>query len=334
MPSEDTATAAPGVWRWSASEPTRAALHPIRYQDILDFYKQILKTHWTIEDVDLAKDPASWAELSADEQRFIAGQLVFFLRADNIVIANIEDNLIRHVDCEEARAAYAAQALQEVIHAEAYSRQVELLLGDAAAGLAAELLARPSVRHMHDWAQRWCSADIPIGLRLVAFVAVEGIMFSASFCSVQWLRERDNLPGVTKFNEFIARDENVHTQLGCLLVSRYLLEHPPAADVLRIVTEAVDVVSDFVDEVTPAGLAGITAAGLREYVRHCADGVLVDMGYAPHYRASCPYSFMEKLYLSGGMKTNFFEKRSSAYQATTSSRLAIDDTPVESDDDA
>lgn len=47
----------------------------------------------------------------------------------------------------------------------------------------------------------------PLGERVVAFAAVEGIFFSGSFASIFWLKKRGLMPGLTFSNELISRDE-------------------------------------------------------------------------------------------------------------------------------
>jgi ribonucleotide reductase beta subunit family protein with ferritin-like domain len=51
----------------------------------------------------------------------------------------------------------------------------------------------------------------------VAYTAVEGILFSGSFCAIFWLKKRGLMPGLTFSNELISRDEGLHTDFGCLL---------------------------------------------------------------------------------------------------------------------
>jgi ribonucleoside-diphosphate reductase beta chain len=45
----------------------------------------------------------------------------------------------------------------------------------------------------------------------LAFSIVEGIFFSGSFCAIFWIRTKKILPGLRKSNDFISRDESVHT---------------------------------------------------------------------------------------------------------------------------
>lgn len=51
----------------------------------------------------------------------------------------------------------------------------------------------------------------------MAFAAVEGILFSGSFCAIFWVKKRGLMPGLTFSNELISRDEGLHADFACLL---------------------------------------------------------------------------------------------------------------------
>ena len=55
---------------------------------------------------------------------------------------------------------------------------------------------------------------------MVAFAAIEGIFFSASFASIYWIKKRGLMPGLTFSNELISRDEALHTEFAVLLYSK------------------------------------------------------------------------------------------------------------------
>ena len=76
----------------------------------------------------------------------------------------------------------------------------------------------PIIKKKADWMFKWMHKDTaPFPLRLLAFAIVEGIFFSGSFCAIFWIRTKKILPGLRKSNDFISRDESVHTQFAVLL---------------------------------------------------------------------------------------------------------------------
>ena len=73
--------------------------------------------------------------------------------------------------------------------------------------------------------------DLSFAERLVAFSAVEGILFSGSFCAIYWLKKRGLMPGLTFSNELIARDEGLHADFACMLYN--MLERKLPDDIIH-----------------------------------------------------------------------------------------------------
>ena len=139
---------------------------------------------------------------------------------------------------------------------------------------------------------------------------MEGIFFSGSFCAIFWLKKRGLMPGLTFSNELISRDEGMHCDFACLLYS--MLEHKlPDEEVIKIITDAVDIEKDFITDAIPVDLIGMNKLMMRTYIEFCADRLLVALGVAKHYNAVNPFDWMELISLQG--KTNFFEKRVGEY---------------------
>ena len=170
----------------------------------------------------------------------------------------------------------------------------------------------PCIRKKADWALRWISdKNSTFANRLVAFAAIEGIFFSGSFASIFWLKKRGLMPGLTFSNELISRDEGMHTDFACLLLSH--LNHRPSSETIRdIIIEAVAIEQEFLTEALPCALLGMNSNLMKQYIEFVADRLLVSMGCPKHYKVSNPFDFMENISLAG--KTNFFEKRVGDYQ--------------------
>lgn len=80
-----------------------------------------------------------------------------------------------------------------------------------------------AVKRKACWALRWMNNENAFCERLIAFCAVEGILFSGSFCAIYWLKKRGLMPGLTFSNELISRDEGLHADFACMLYS--MLKH-------------------------------------------------------------------------------------------------------------
>jgi ribonucleotide reductase beta subunit family protein with ferritin-like domain len=314
--------ARPPVFRWSLDEPERASLYPIRYKDIWEFRKKMERARWTIADVGLGRDRLQWERsLTPDERHTVGMQLAFFSQIDNLVLQNLT-SLSEELDCLEARMAYAAQEDQECVHMESYNSQIEAVIADASERKRMLEAARhlPIVGEMHAWVRAAFAKTVPLGRRMVAAAFTEGVLFCASFAIMQWLRERNVLPGIAEVNSYIARDENIHTELTCLLLKDYLLVPPPARKAQQIFTAAMDVADRFVDQSLPRPLTGMNASLMRGYVRFQADAVLFLMGAGRLFREPNPFAFMDKQAQSRITKSNFFEERATQYQQPEDAR--------------
>merc|ERR1719310_489888 len=147
--------------------------------------------------------------------------------------------------------------------------------------------------------------------RVVAFAAVEGILFSGSFCAIYWLKKRGLMPGLTFSNELISRDEGLHAEFACLLYS--MLQNKLPEDVVHgIIQGAVEVERTFICEALSCDLIGMNSELMTRYIEFVADRLLVALGHSKLYGASNPFDWMELISLQG--KTNFFEKRVGEYQ--------------------
>ena len=154
--------------------------------------------------------------------------------------------------------------------------------------------------------------------RIIAFAAVKGIFFSGSFCAIFWLKKRSLMPGLSFSNKLISRDEGLHCEFACLLYSK-LLNRLPEPRVFEIIDSAVNIEMEFVVDALPVELIGMNSTMMCNYIKFCADRLLLALGYQKHYYITNPFEWMETISLQG--KTNFFEKRVSEY---SKSRVGVD----------
>merc|ERR1712190_550512 len=161
------------------------------------------------------------------------------------------------------------------------------------------------------WAVQWMNKENSFAERIVAFAAVEGILFSGSFCAIYWLKKRGLMPGLTFSNELISRDEGLHAEFACMLYG--MLQHQLPEDVVHgIVRGAVDAERRFICEALPCDLIGMNSELMTRYIEFVADRLLTALGHSKIFGASNPFDWMELISLQG--KTNFFEKRVGEYQ--------------------
>ena len=198
----------------------RYTMFPVKYDDIYQAYKRQVDSFWRPEEVDLSKDLSDWQSLNKDEKHFISMVLAFFASSDGIVMENLNVNFGNEVQIAEARAFYSFQAAMESIHSEMYSILIDTYIQDSTQKLKLfkSMENFPCITKKAVWAQKWMGDKrSSFASRLIAFACVEGIFFSSSFASIYWIKKRGLMPGLTLSNEFISRDEALHTEFAILL---------------------------------------------------------------------------------------------------------------------
>ena len=291
----------------------RFVLFPIRHPDIWEKYKQHMSVFWTAEEIDLSKDMAHWITLSDNERHFIKYILGFFAGSDGIVMENLATRFMREVQWPEAKFFYTCQNLMEAVHSESYSLLIDTYITDKQekTEILKAIQTIPCVQKKAEWALQWIDNDqASFATRLLAFAAVEGIFFSGAFCAIFWLKQRGLMPGLTVSNEFIARDEGLHTDFACLLYSK-LENKLSKKEAYKIIREAVKIEKQFITKSLPCELIGMNAKLMGQYIEFVADRLLLQLGYPKAYCSTNPFAFMDRIGLEG--KDNFFEKRVTTY---------------------
>ena len=157
----------------------------------------------------------------------------------------------------------------------------------------------------------------PLGERIIAFMCIEGIIFSSAFAGIYWLKRifPGKLAGLIKANEWIARDEGTHVSFG-LEMYKTAIKHnwiKPVSQnrVKTIIKSAVEVTEHFTRSAMNVHLVGLTADSMVQYVYSVADywcNKLIDKKI---YEVENPFDWM--LTISLVNKSNFFEVKVTEY---------------------
>lgn len=292
----------------------RYVIYPIKYDNIWKMFKTAQSAFWTVEEVDLSKDIHDWEQkLSDNERYFIKHILAFFAASDGIVNENLAGRFYNDVMIPEAKAFYGFQIAMEIIHSEMYSLMIDTYIKNTQEkhGLLNAMQTIPCIKKKADWALKWIeNKEAPFAMRLIAFAVVEGVFFSGAFCSIFWLKERGLMPGLCTSNEFISRDESLHTEFAVLLYS--MIQNRLDEEVVHgLIKEAVEIEVEFITDSIPCNLLGMNSELMQEYIKFVADRLAVQLGYERIWNAKNPFPFMDRINLEH--KTNFFENRESNY---------------------
>jgi len=295
-------------------DDARFVLFPIKHHDLWAMYKKQIDCFWVTGEIDTSKDLTDWKDkLTNDERYFISMVLAFFANADSIVMENLGTRFMGDVQIAEARAFYSFQLAIESIHSEMYSILIDSYIADKEERLRLfnAIQYFPCITKKAAWARKWIGDNrSSFAARLVAFALVEGLFFSSSFAAIYWIKKRGLMPGLTLSNEFISRDEALHTEFAVLLYSK--LERKLAKKrIHEIVSEAVEIEKEFITEALPCRLIGMNSKLMTQYIEFVADRLCLQLGYDKIYGATNPLDFMELISIES--KVNFFERTNSEY---------------------
>lgn len=297
----------------------RLVLKPInpKFTVIWDLYKKQVEAFWTPEKIDFSRDKHDFVKLNEGVQEFIKKILAFFAGADSIVNINIQEQFSR-IKVKEANVAYAFQEMMENIHSEVYSDMLDNIIvrPKEKAELINAFKTVESIKNMIGWGKAWIESDRRIGFSIMSFTIFEGLMFSGAFAAIYWLKHQlgdDKLQGLIGSNEFIARDEGMHTNFGCLMYD-FVINRLSPEEASIMMSEAVEIAKAFNKDAIKVRLIGMNEELMGQYIEYVADRLMVYLGYEKIYGTVIPeaFAFMEQIGILN--KNNFFERRTSEYQ--------------------
>lgn len=294
-------------------EKKQYAMFPIRNQEIFDMYQQQINDFWTASEISLDKDEYDFKYvLNEDERFFVKNILAFFAGSDEIVNLNLSENLIPKIGVKEAVHFYRMQMAMEDIHSHSYALQLDTFIKDEEEKQDAfnAIEKYPAVKKKADWALQF-SENSSLAEQLVAFILVEGLFFSGSFCSIFWLKSRNLMPGFSEYNSLISRDEGLHYQFGVKMYNEYIQERVPEYKLKSMIIEACENEKEFITMALPVRLIGMNDTLMKQYIEYVADTIMVDLGLERYYNAKQPFSFMNGIAIEA--KANFFERKVSEY---------------------
>jgi ribonucleoside-diphosphate reductase subunit M2 len=305
----------------------RYVMFPIRDPEIWKMAKNQVDNFWRAEEVfkDIHVDIEQWkSKLSENDRRYLSMTLAFFAASDGLVMENLGVRFMQDVQLAEARYFYGFQIAMENIHSETYSLLIDSLITDPVEkhGLFNAMEKFPCIQRKAAWAKKWIN-DRRSGFasRLVAFACVEGVFFSSSFASIFWVKKRGLMPALTTSNEFISRDESLHTDFAVLLYSK-LTNKLPRKRVVDIVRDAAEIEKEFAADALQCSLIGMNEKQMKEYIEFVADRLCIQLGYQKIYGTKNPFDWMEAISMKH--KTNFFEHAVTQYSMPDMSVTAND----------
>tara|TARA_R110002073_G_scaffold225022_5_gene385346 strand:+ start:44985 stop:45944 length:960 start_codon:yes stop_codon:yes gene_type:complete len=316
----------------------------MRYPEFYELYRSAIKNTWTVEEVDFSTDTLDLEDKMTPAERHLVQRLVaFFATGDAIVANNLVLNLYKHINAPEARMYLSRQLFEEAVHVQFYLTLLDTYVPDPEqrheAFAAIETI--PSIAKKADFCMRWLGRVQDMSsltsrddrkqflLNLICFAAcVEGLFFFGAFAYVYFLRSRGLLHGLAGGTNWVFRDESMHMDFAFQVVDTIRREEPELFDrdlelqVQTMLEEAIDCEVQFAEDLLQGGVPGLSVAQIRQYLMFCADQRLVRIGMPLRYGVKNPLDFMELQDVQE--VTNFFERRSSAYQVGVTGSVELD----------
>jgi ribonucleoside-diphosphate reductase beta chain len=202
--------------------------------------------HWASQDVDLSRDPADWAGLAERERELLYFALSSLMVAEERISTQFCGLVLTQED-EEEGSYLSTQLVDEVRHMQFYARFQNEVIADPAAiaahvsrarevlGDAFELVFDQALVNAHD-RLRLDPTDREAKVRFVTIyhMVIEGTLgLTASHFILDYLRERDQLPGFVEGYGRIASDEQRHLAYGTWFLREAVAADPEMADMIR-----------------------------------------------------------------------------------------------------
>ena len=319
-------------------------LRPMRYPQFYDMYRDAIRNTWTVEEVDFSLDTNDLKNKFGPAERHLIERLIaFFATGDSIVSNNLVLNLYQHINAPEARMYLSRQLYEEALHVQFYLTLLDTYLPDpnerAKAFAAVENI--PSIRRKAEFCFKWIDSLQDVQrietreqrrqflLNMVCFAGcIEGLFFFGAFAYVYYLRSRGLLHGLASGTNWVFRDESCHMAFAFEVIKTAREEEPDLFDddlkaqVVQMMSEAVDCEVAFAEDTLSGGVAGLSIKDMRQYLEYCADQRMAQLGMPKHFGSTNPFPFMDLQDVQE--LTNFFERRVSAYQMGVEGEVSFD----------
>lgn len=310
------------------------AFYPIKHGNLIKHYYNQRDMRWVPAEIDLGMDKEDWNDpkkCNENIKTFIKGVLSFFVPSDGIVVDNIFSNFQQDTSMyKEATAFYAEQNSMEMVHSEQYSLMAQAIISDKDElyKIFNSISEFPAVNKIAAFTKKYMDRSYSLPIRIFAFACVEGVLFTSAFAAIYWVKKKNILRGFCKANEWIARDEGIHTQfaseLFCQICKDEELGHtrPTEEEIHEVLDEAVEANALFIKDILPVELIEMSSLELLEYTKCTADALCTSMGYSKKYNAKNPFDWMAIISLPN--RTNFFEDKVSEYAKPESGQMTYD----------
>jgi len=207
------------------------AYKPFSYPKYFKFFEQAVSTVWRVQTVDMNSDIKDYLVRSnKDEREIIAG----ILRGFTILETHIGDywghRVAKMFPKHEIQAACSANMFFEAIHAQAYAHLNDSLGLDEYEAFLSDPVTRDKIEFYVENKNNLVSLAVFSG-------AGEGVSLFASFAALLSMSRDSRFKGLAQIISWSARDENAHSEMGCMLFRDLVRERGITEDEVEMIQD-------------------------------------------------------------------------------------------------
>ncbi len=175
---------------------------------------------WLATSINFETDTPTFEKFPENVKEALLKLMVFFIRSENGISENL--NSFNEFNSKIITSILTAQDNMENIHAETYARQLEALL--VIEGERNSIINRYKdldgiIQKKMDFMKKYMDKDLLS--KTFGMVLAEGILFQTSFAIIHLINAKAStigrLNGVITANDYISRDEGLHSELFAYL---------------------------------------------------------------------------------------------------------------------
>lgn len=218
----------------SRIQTERQVYKPFEYPQYFKFFEQAVSTVWRVQTVDMNSDIKDYLVRSNDHEReIIAG----ILRGFTILETHIGDywghKVAKMFPKHEIQAACAANFFFEAIHAQAYAHLNDSLGLDEYEAFLSDEVTRKKIEFYVEHPNDLVSLAVFSG-------AGEGVSLFGSFAALLSMSRDSRFKGLAQIISWSARDEQAHSEMGCMLFRDLVREEGINKDEVRMIRDGFD----------------------------------------------------------------------------------------------
>jgi ribonucleotide reductase beta subunit family protein with ferritin-like domain len=289
--------------------------YPRRHKNLDSLVEAAEAQYWPASEVILDRDRADFKKLTPDEQHVIMFVQMFFSQSDGLVQKCLGENFLNTIKVREALDFLIIQNHSELVHNKTYGNIIEHLFADNPVlkeKIQNAIENFPEIKQISKWYAKWLGEENTFGEKIFAQVFSEGLLFQGCFAILYWVRQYKGniLPGLTKSNELISKDETLHATFFSELY-KMVEDKLTNEKAHEIVEEAVEYATIFINNAVRAPVIGLNAKDMNQFIKFTADSWLIKCNHPPKWKVDNPFGWM--IMMACQPKTNMHEGKPTEY---------------------